>query len=234
MGFWSVHCHNNRRNPVGLQTTKWWPHERTVWVPFRISFQACCWDIIQKYVHSIKVHLLVYGCVCILFVFQAGDAGVPGQQGSRGKRGPVGESGRKGRVGSKGVRGDGGPVGFQGPPGPPVSLKIQLIPSVFQLYTMVRNSIKRKRLSTWTGEIIRLAMQWSLCLLVQKASAKGTALSYCSTTCMGWIDWIQKYTFLAWLVTGSVTMWAQPRVSHTTHKLLRQYWETPDSEFTLL
>lgn len=144
-----------------------------------------------------------------VFVFQAGDAGVPGQQGSRGKRGPVGELGRKGRVGSKGVRGDGGPVGFQGPPGPPVSLKIQLIPSVFQLYAMVRNSIKRKRLSTWTGEIIRLAMQWSLCLLVQRAShliAKGTALSYCSTTCMGWIDLTQKYTFFAWLVTGSVTM----------------------------
>lgn len=98
--------------------------------------------------------------VCLyLFVFQAGDAGVPGQQGSRGKRGPAGESGRKGRVGSKGVIGDGGPVGFQGPPGPPVSLKIQLITFVFLLYAMVGNSIKRKRLTTWTGEIIRLSMQ---------------------------------------------------------------------------
>lgn len=88
-------------------------------------------------------------CECLyLFVFQTGDAGVPGQQGSRGKRGPAGESGRKGREGSKGVRGDGGPVGFQGPPGPPVSLKIQLIPSVFLLYVMVINSIKRKRLTT--------------------------------------------------------------------------------------
>lgn len=87
--------------------------------------------------------------VCLyLFVFQAGDAGVPGQQGSRGKRGPAGESGRKGRVGSKGVIGDGGPVGFQGPPGPPVSLKIQFITFVFLLYAMVGNSIKRKRLTT--------------------------------------------------------------------------------------
>ncbi len=87
-------------------------------------------DVLSRYRSEIctqyKSELVCLRACLYLFVFQAGDAGVPGKQGSRGKRGPAGDLGRKGRVGSKGVRGDGGPVGFQGPPGPPVSLKILL------------------------------------------------------------------------------------------------------------